>query len=179
VLSTDEDGLDLLHVTKGWVSFEWKGLESLVPAGASCRTRPQAGPGIPYFDDAPDNVKQALEILGVELKAAAFVFRTEGCVDPAKPQIAATSEGLVKGARRSVVLKVVTGCKPNIYAVFQNWPEMRLGSQSERYLRERDCGRDCPHRSQRLCQRIRKILSASGHRHGNPRLLKSAFPRRK
>jgi hypothetical protein len=58
-----------------------------------------------------------------QMKAAAFVFRTEGCVDPAKPQIAATAEGLVKGARRSVVLKVVAGSKPNIYAVFQNWPE--------------------------------------------------------
>lgn len=66
VLSTGEDGLGLLHVTKGWVSFQWKGLESLVPAGASCRTRPQAGPGIPYFDDAPDSVKQALEIFGFE-----------------------------------------------------------------------------------------------------------------
>jgi len=58
-----------------------------------------------------------------QMKAAAFVFRTEGCVDPAKPQIAATAEGLVKGARRSVVLKVVASSKPNIYAVFQNWPE--------------------------------------------------------
>jgi predicted anti-sigma-YlaC factor YlaD len=66
VLSTDEDGLGLLHVTKGWVSFQWKGLESLVPAGATCRTRPQAGPGIPYFDDAPDSLKQALEIFGFE-----------------------------------------------------------------------------------------------------------------
>jgi anti-sigma factor RsiW len=69
VLSTGEDGFGSLHVTKGWVSFQWKGLESLVPAGASCRTRPQAGPGIPYFDDAPENVKQALEIFGFE-KAA-------------------------------------------------------------------------------------------------------------
>jgi len=32
-----------------------------VPAGASCRTRPHSGPGIPYFDDAPESVKQALE----------------------------------------------------------------------------------------------------------------------
>src|SRR5256885_9219045 len=30
VLNTDEDGLGLLRVTKGWVSFQWKGLESLV-----------------------------------------------------------------------------------------------------------------------------------------------------
>ena len=39
-LSTDERGSGLLNVTKGWVSFQWKGIESLVPAGASCRTRP-------------------------------------------------------------------------------------------------------------------------------------------
>jgi len=68
-LSTDENGSGVLHVTKGWVSFEWKGLESLVPAGASCRTRPGTGPGVPYFDDASDALKQALEILGVEKTA--------------------------------------------------------------------------------------------------------------
>ena len=65
-LKTDEDGLGLLRVTKGWVSFEWKGLESLVPAGASCRTHPHAGPGIPYFDDAPESMKQALESFALD-----------------------------------------------------------------------------------------------------------------
>jgi FecR protein/Putative zinc-finger len=65
-LKTDEDGAGLLRVTKGWVSFQWKGIESLVPAGASCRTRPHAGPSIPYFDDAPERVKQAVEIFGFE-----------------------------------------------------------------------------------------------------------------
>jgi hypothetical protein len=60
-LQVDADGFGRLEVTKGWVLFQWKGLESLVPAGASCRTRPQAGPGIPYFDDTPESVKQALE----------------------------------------------------------------------------------------------------------------------
>ena len=65
-LHTDEDGFGLLRVIKGWVSFQWKGLESLVPAGASCQTRPHAGPGIPYFDDAPESVKQALESFGFE-----------------------------------------------------------------------------------------------------------------
>ena len=60
VLNTDEDGLGLLRVTKGWVSFQWKGLESLVPAGASCPTRPRGGPGIPCFDDASERMKQAL-----------------------------------------------------------------------------------------------------------------------
>src|SRR5204863_5273298 len=56
------------------------------------------------------------------LKAAAFVFRTEGCTDPAKPQISATAEGLVKGQRRSVGLKVMPGSNPGIYAVYQSWP---------------------------------------------------------
>lgn len=67
-LSTDQQGFGLLHVTQGWVSFQWKGLESLVPAGANCRTRPESGPGIPYFDDAPQGLKQALENFGA-LKA--------------------------------------------------------------------------------------------------------------
>jgi anti-sigma factor RsiW len=65
-LSTDERGFGLLSVTKGWVSFQWKGPESLVPAGASCRTRPPAGPGIPYFDDAPESLKQALQTFDFE-----------------------------------------------------------------------------------------------------------------
>jgi hypothetical protein len=58
-----------------------------------------------------------------QMKTAAFVFRTEGCAEPAKPQIAATAEGIVKGARRSLVLKVLAGSKPNVYAVFQQWPQ--------------------------------------------------------
>jgi hypothetical protein len=65
-LTTEEDGSDLLHVIRGWVSFQWKGLESLVPAGASCRTRPNIGPGIPYFDDAPEALKRALETFAFE-----------------------------------------------------------------------------------------------------------------
>jgi hypothetical protein len=55
-------------------------------------------------------------------KAAAFVFRTEGCSDPAKSRISGTAEGLVKGARRSVALKVVAMPQPGVYAVYQNWP---------------------------------------------------------
>src|SRR5271169_2370047 len=57
-----------------------------------------------------------------QMKSAAFVFRTEGCAEPAKSQIGATAEGLVKGARRSVSLKVMASAKPGIYAVYQTWP---------------------------------------------------------
>jgi hypothetical protein len=60
-LYTEEDGSGLIRVTRGWVSFGWNGRESLVPAGASCRIRPHAGPGTPYFDDASDSLKQTLD----------------------------------------------------------------------------------------------------------------------
>ncbi len=55
-------------------------------------------------------------------KTAVFVFRTEGCADPAKSQISGTAEGLVKGARRSVPLKVMAVSQPGVYAVYQSWP---------------------------------------------------------
>jgi hypothetical protein len=69
-LNTDEQGFGLLRVTKGWVSFQWKGLESLVPAGAMCPTIPGIGPGIPYFEDAPDSIKQLIENFGLEKSGA-------------------------------------------------------------------------------------------------------------
>jgi hypothetical protein len=55
-------------------------------------------------------------------KSAVFVFRTEGCAEPAKARIDGTAEGLVNGARRSMPLKVMPASKPGVYAVFQNWP---------------------------------------------------------
>src|ERR1700724_2156884 len=57
-----------------------------------------------------------------QAKGAAFVFRTEGCADPAKSQISGTAEGLVKGARRSVALRLAPMSGPGVYAVYQNWP---------------------------------------------------------
>jgi len=59
-MKVDGDGTGLLRVTLGWVSLEWKGRESMVPAGASCRTRHGVGPGTPFFDDAPEPWQQAL-----------------------------------------------------------------------------------------------------------------------
>jgi hypothetical protein len=60
-LNMQETGAGLLRVTKGWVSFQWKGRESLVPGGASCKIHADAGPGIPSFDDTEDSFKQALD----------------------------------------------------------------------------------------------------------------------
>jgi hypothetical protein len=55
-------------------------------------------------------------------KGAAFVLREEGCADPAKSQISATAEGLLKGERKSLTLQVMAMPKPGIYAVYQGWP---------------------------------------------------------
>ncbi len=71
-LETDQSGSGLLRVTKGWVSFQWKELESLVPAGASCHTRTPIGPGIPYFDDALEVMKQALDSFAAEKSQSAL-----------------------------------------------------------------------------------------------------------
>jgi len=48
------------------VSFQWNGLESLVPAGASCATHTHIGPGLPSFDDATDAMKRAIATFGLE-----------------------------------------------------------------------------------------------------------------
>jgi hypothetical protein len=57
-----------------------------------------------------------------QVKAALFVFRTEGCSEPAKPEISASAEGLVKGARQSMALKVMPSSKPGIFAINRSWP---------------------------------------------------------
>src|SRR6204780_3518953 len=55
-------------------------------------------------------------------KTSAFVFRTQGCADPAKSRIEGSAEGLVNGMRRSVALKLTALARPGAYAVEQNWP---------------------------------------------------------
>jgi hypothetical protein len=59
-LEVDDAGSGLLRVETGWVGFESRGLQSLVPAGAACPTRPSVGPGTPYFETAPGTLREAL-----------------------------------------------------------------------------------------------------------------------
>jgi FecR protein/Putative zinc-finger len=59
-LEVDERGRSLLHVTSGWVAFETKDRESMVPAGAACVTQPGIGPGTPFFEDATAQFLDAL-----------------------------------------------------------------------------------------------------------------------
>ncbi|HSD27624.1 MAG TPA: hypothetical protein VLL75_09995 [Vicinamibacteria bacterium] len=62
-LEVADDGAGLLRVEAGWVGFESRGLQSLVPAGAACPTRRGVGPGVPYYETAPEALRRALGAL--------------------------------------------------------------------------------------------------------------------
>jgi hypothetical protein len=59
-LQVDDSGAGLLRTTMGWVGFKLDGRESFIPAGAACVTRPDIGPGTPYFEDASAKLREAL-----------------------------------------------------------------------------------------------------------------------
>ena len=60
-LEVDDAGRGFLHVTSGWVALVRDGRESYVPMGAMCQTRLGVGPGTPYFADASEEFRAALE----------------------------------------------------------------------------------------------------------------------
>jgi hypothetical protein len=70
-LEVDDKGRGLLHVTSGRVALQLKDRESLVPAGATCATRPGVGPGTPYFNDASETFRSALSSLDFDPGAGA------------------------------------------------------------------------------------------------------------
>jgi len=59
-LHVDDSGNGLLRTSFGWVGFKLDGHESFIPTGAACATHPNSGPGTPYFEDAPANLREAL-----------------------------------------------------------------------------------------------------------------------
>jgi anti-sigma factor RsiW len=65
-LEVDDAGRGLLHVTSGYVALETETRESIVPAGAACMTQPGAGPGTPFFEDAPEAFVESLAKLDFE-----------------------------------------------------------------------------------------------------------------
>jgi ferric-dicitrate binding protein FerR (iron transport regulator) len=60
-LHVDEEGTGIVSVTSGWVAFEFRGIESFVPAGASCRTDRTRGPGTPRYDNASQAYRDAID----------------------------------------------------------------------------------------------------------------------
>ncbi len=61
-LQVAPDGSGTIRTTLGWVGFHLNGRDSFIPAGAMCSTRPNIGPGTPYFEDASDSFRQALQL---------------------------------------------------------------------------------------------------------------------
>jgi hypothetical protein len=59
-LQVDDSGAGVVRTSLGWVGFTRDGRESLIPAGAACATRPKIGPGTPYFENAPEELRRAL-----------------------------------------------------------------------------------------------------------------------
>ena len=59
-LQVASDGSGTIRTTLGWVGFHLKGRDSFIPAGAMCSTRPELGPGIPYFEAATPAFRQAI-----------------------------------------------------------------------------------------------------------------------
>lgn len=59
-LHVDTSGAGLVRTSMGWVGFKLDGRESFIPAGAACVTRPDIGPGTPYFEDASAKLREAL-----------------------------------------------------------------------------------------------------------------------
>lgn len=60
-LEVDKNGDGTVRVDFGWVAFEDRGKESLIPAHAICVTRRGKGPGIPYYEDAPTTIRTAVD----------------------------------------------------------------------------------------------------------------------
>jgi ferric-dicitrate binding protein FerR (iron transport regulator) len=59
-LHVEPGGYGTVQVTSGWVEFETPSRSVIIPAGAEAVTRPELGPGTPYFSDATPTFKTAV-----------------------------------------------------------------------------------------------------------------------
>lgn len=62
-LEVKSDGSGMLRVSSGWVELESGNIQTLVPAGAVAMTREGYAPGSPYFEDATEEFKEAVQDL--------------------------------------------------------------------------------------------------------------------
>lgn len=85
-LEVNDQGGSLLTVTSGWVAMESKDRESMVPAGASCETRPGVGPGTAYFDDASPAFREALTKIDFDPDAKVRESALTSVLDQSRPR---------------------------------------------------------------------------------------------
>jgi len=114
-LHVDDDGLGLLSVQSGWVAFEFKGRESFVPAGASCRTVPRDGPGTPRYDDVDQPFQDSLDEVDYGGDPKQTEPSLEYVLQHARPRDAMTLWHLVSrvdAARRGAVVDALAARVP-------------------------------------------------------------------
>ncbi len=114
-LTVDEAGGGLLHVTTGYVALEHGGRESIVPAGVMCWTRRGVGPGTPFADDAPAELRAALRRFDFSVAANARPPALAAVLAAARPSDAVTLWHLLArapGAQRGAVFDVLAGSHP-------------------------------------------------------------------
>jgi len=85
-LEVDDQGASKLRVTSGWVALELKDRESIVPAEASCDTRPGIGPGTPYFEDSSATFRESLKKVDFDPDAAARSVALTSMLGDARPK---------------------------------------------------------------------------------------------
>jgi hypothetical protein len=84
-IEVDAAGAGSLRVTLGWVGLDYRGVESLVPHGATCALMPGKGPGTPYFDDAPRALVEALAVIDTG-EPGARAAAVEAAIVAARPR---------------------------------------------------------------------------------------------
>jgi hypothetical protein len=104
-LNVTSDGTGLLTVEYGWVAFQWRKIESFIPAGAACTTRRFRGPGTPHFLDAPAALTTALDQF--DLTASDDALRT--ILSAARQRDALTLWHLLSRTQGEQRVKVVDG----------------------------------------------------------------------
>ena len=91
------DGKGFLIVEMGWVAFQWHNIESFIPAGAACTTRPGHGPDTPHFQDAPAALTNAV----AEFDLTGDTQALNTALSAARPRDALTLWHLLQRTQRS------------------------------------------------------------------------------
>ncbi|MGI8991408.1 MAG: FecR domain-containing protein [Bryobacteraceae bacterium] len=136
-LSVLDDDSGMLTVQTGWVAFQAGSIESFIPAGAACRTRPHFGPGLPYFEDATSTFREAV----AKFDASGGREGLEAIVANARKRDALTLWHLVirtSGTDRSLAVKRFARLVPGVNtsgldsgigtAIDQAWDLLGLGA---------------------------------------------------
>lgn len=156
-LEVDDHGVGKLRVTAGWVALELKDRESVVPAGAACETRPEVGPGTPYFEDASPVFRDALSRMDFQHDAAVTNDALTLLLNEARPRDTLTLWHLLA--------RVTETDRPRVYEAIAKYVPPPEGVTREGVLRL-DRG---------MLERWKNELQASWHVDGNK--LKKFLPR--